>query len=382
MYLNITSITYRRRCSDKPTNMTTKNSLLIISLLLININLNQQQVFASESEEQISPLFASNEPLKFTLIIDTKKLKSDESDDPEYTEGQLILDTDGVEKTFDIKARARGNSRRIGHFCTFPPIKLNFQKKSVTGTVFEGQDKLKLVAYCKDLDLNEAYVLKEYLPYKFLNCLTPYSFKVRLAEITYKDINDKGKDVTRYGFLIEDDDIMAARNGGQITEMLMSNHDRCERNALDIFTVFQYMIGNTDWWIAKPKIHNVKLVLLEGGNVVPVPYDFDYCGIVDAKYAVTDEQLPIDNVKQRFFRGYCRFPGTYELVIDKFNENKDCIYTEINNLTELDEKYRKIIIKYIDDFYETVNDPKQLKRRIYDMCEINHTHLHVVKKNK
>ena len=218
--------------------------------------------------------------------------------------------------------------------------------------------------------------------YKLYNILTPYSFKVRLAEITYIDINNKGKEVKRYGFLIEDDDIMAERNRGKMTEMLMSNHDCCERNTLDIFTIFQYMIGNTDWWIGKSTIHNVKLVFMDNGTVIPVPYDFDYCGLVDAKYAIPQEELQITNVKQRLSRDYCRLPGTYEGVIDKYNEHKEAIYAEINNFDALDEKYRKIAIKYIDDFYEVVDDPKQLKRKIYDMCEVNHTHLHTVKKSK
>ena len=284
-----------------------------------------------KDQDIIDPLFASDETLKFTLIIDTRELKKDESETPEYSDGQLILDQNGEDKKFDIKVRPRGNSRRFFDFCTFPPIKLNFKKKEVEGTIFEGQDKLKLVAYCKDLEVNEAYVLKEYLVYKLYNILTPNSFKVRLAEITYSDINNKGKEVKRHGFLIEDDDTMAERNRGKITEMLMSNHDCCERNTLDIFTIFQYMIGNTDWWIGKSTIHNVKLVFMDNGTVIPVPYDFENCGLVDAKYAIPPEELQITNVKQRLSRDYCRLPRTYEGVIDKYNEHKEAIYAEINN---------------------------------------------------
>jgi hypothetical protein len=33
---------------------------------------------------------------------------------------------------------------------------------------------------------------------------------------------------------------------------------------------------------------------------VVVPYDFDYAGIVDAYYAVPNEGLEIENVRQRF----------------------------------------------------------------------------------
>jgi len=362
--------------------MTTKIHLTTLISFFFISSFHHLNAYFINSENDTVPLFASDEVLKFTLLVDSRELKKDNAPEPEYTDGQLILHEATEDKTFDIKVRPRGNSRRFMDFCTFPPLKLNFKKKAVEGTVFESQDKLKLVAYCKDLDLNETYVLKEYLVYKILNCVTPYSNNVRLAQITYKDSNDKGKDVTRYGFLVEDDDNMAERNGGQITESLMSNHDRCERNSLDLFTLFQFMIGNTDWWIASPKKHNVNVMVLDNGNMIPVPYDFDYCGLVDAKYAVTAEELPITSVKDRLFRGYCRLPGTYEIIADKFNEKKGSIYSEVNNLAPLGEKDKKLIIKYLDDFYEIVNDPKLIKRKVYDACEINHAHLHSAKLNK
>ena len=369
----------------------TRSGILTLTAFKITLSivlLNSFIIFSRGSDldsilqqNKTSPLFESEEPLKFTIIIDIKTIKNDDSDDPQYSEGKLILhDESSKDINFDIKVRARGYSRRVYDFCSFPPLKLNFKKKKVKGTVFEGQDKLKLVSYCKDMAMNQDWVLEEYLIYKAYNFLTPFSFKVRLAEITYKDVNDKSREVTRYGFLIEDDDLLAERNGGKITEILMPNHDRCERKTLDIFTIFQFMIGNTDWWIVRPKIHNVKLVHIEGQPVVPVPYDFDYCGAINAKYAVPPEILPISSVRERFFRGYCRLPGTYEKTIDIFNDQKEEIYDVYRNFEQLSEKKKKAILKYYDNFYEIINDPKQVQKKIYDNCEINHNHLHKIKR--
>lgn len=330
-----------------------------------------------------APLFSADDPLEMTLVIDMRHMMKDDAEEPEYTEGQLILHQENeADQNFSIKVRPRGYSRRFFDFCNFPPLKLNFKKKEVKGTVFDGQDKLKMVSYCKDIDLHEDYILKEYLIYKMYNCITPYSFKVRLIKINYKDINDKGREITRYGFLIEDDDIMAARNGGIVSEALISTHDRCERSALDAFTLFQFMIGNTDWWIARPKQHNIKLVVLDKGAMIPVPYDFDYCGLVNAKYAVPPESLPISNVTDRYFRGYCRLPGTYETIIDRYNERKDKIYQTVNDFDLLREGQRKTIVHYLDQFYDIVNNPKALKRKIYNNCELQHNHLHLARKTK
>ena len=252
-------------------NLMKKSFIFILAFTFLIINLPFNKAFGQNANtdsvrhSEVAPLFKSEEPLKFTLVIDIREIRNDNSENPEYSKGKLILHDDSAQDIeFDIKSKARGNARRLFEFCSFPPIKLNFKKKAVKGTVFEGQDKLKLVAYCKDNDLFEDYVLQEYLLYKVYNKLTPYSFQVRLAEITYQDINDKAKEVVRYGFLIEDDDMMAERNGGKVSEILLSNHDRCDREILDTFVLFEYMIGNTDWWIAAPKVHNGILIHVEG----------------------------------------------------------------------------------------------------------------------
>ena len=359
------------------------NYKFFLAFVLLNFSTFTSNGFIADSitqQTKVEPLFESEEPLKFTLIIDIKTVKNDNSDDPQYSEGKLILHDASGDINFDIQVKARGHSRRLYNICSFPPIKLNFKKKAVKGTVFGGQDKLKLVAYCKDSDQFQDYVIQEYLIYKMYNFLTPYSFKVRLAEITYKDLNDKSREVTRYGFLIEDDNTMAERNGGIITEILMSSHDRCDRNTIDLFTLFQYMIGNADWWVAKPIVHNAKLINKEGEPIIPVPYDFDYCGVINANYAVPPEVLPIESVRERYFMGYCRLPGTYEKTITIFNEKKDEIYDLYRNFELLNEKKKKTILKYYDDFYKIVNDSKLLERRIYNNCQLNHKHLHQVKK--
>ena len=64
---------------------------------------------------------------------------------------------DGVEH--EIKVRVRGKSRL--EFCHFPPLRLNFKKGAVAGTVFEGQDKLKLVTHCDLSRYAETDVVEE-----------------------------------------------------------------------------------------------------------------------------------------------------------------------------------------------------------------------------
>jgi hypothetical protein len=347
-------------------------------LLLANSAISQD---STATKTDNSPLFAAETPIGFVLKLDVKTVKNDNSDDPQYSDGSLILkNPDSSTKEFSLKVKARGHARRVYDFCTFPPIKINFKKNELEGSVFEGQDKLKLGSYCRDMDDYEYLVLKEYLIYNIFNIITPNSFKVRLAHVTYQDINDTGKPVTRYGFLIEDDEQLSTRIGGKPTEVILAIHDRCERNSLDIFTIFEYMIGNTDWWMARPTTHNVLLVARPNGSIVPIPYDFDYSGLVGASYAVPDEKLGIKDVKERIFRGYCRFPGTYEKTAEIFMSKKQDIFSLVESFELLPEVQRRIMIKYLEVFYNDIENPQAINTKINKACELDHDHLYKVKK--
>ena len=67
--------------------------------------------------------------------------------------------------------------------------------------------------------------------------------------------------------------------------------------------VFEYFIGNTDFSISA--LHNIALLAQPDGNVIPVPYDFDFSALANARYATPDPKLAIDRVRDRLFRGYC-----------------------------------------------------------------------------
>jgi hypothetical protein len=85
------------------------------------------------------------------------------------------------------------------------------------------------------------------------------------------------------------------------------------------FALFQFMISNTDW--SKASQHNSKLISLHS-KYIPIPYDFDMSGLVDAPYAVVsvvgDEALPVESVRERYYRGFCTSPEITQLVRNEF----------------------------------------------------------------
>jgi hypothetical protein len=155
-----------------------------------------------------------------------------------------------------------------------------------------------------------------------------------------------------------------------------------ERTQADDFltmAVFQYLIGNTDWSVQYRQ--NIKLIAPDTlAWPVTVPYDFDHAGIVGAPYAKPAEALQLSSTRQRRFRGYCISDmAHFENVITHYNKIKEELYSVYTSETLLDENYVKATLKYLDDFYKTINDPKKLKEEFQYPCRKDGTGNVVIK---
>ena len=97
-------------------------------------------------------MFTSEEPIQIKVVAPLKSLKKQRGDELEELTGQVVvMGNDGAERTLDMQIVARGKFRRQKNICAFPPYWLNFKKQQVAGTVFEGQDKLKVVSHCREI---------------------------------------------------------------------------------------------------------------------------------------------------------------------------------------------------------------------------------------
>lgn len=347
----------------QPTAIMLRFSTTILLALLPIFSLAQDT-------ENTNPnrLFSSTVPIDITIQMDMQLVLNDTSEDPQYSAAKLIQKFDDNKiQVLDIKVKSRGNTRRNNSVCEFPPIKLNFKKESTLNTVFEGQDKLKMVTHCQESGDYQNYAILEYLAYKAYNLLTDYSYRVRLVNVIYQDTDQNYVDIHKTGFLIEDDDILAERIGGIITERRIWSPDSCEQKTIDLLSLFQFMIGNTDWWIHTR--HNIDIVSLQNNELIPIPYDFDYSGIINAPYAIPSVQLPIRSVRERFFKGSCKSITEYEKTIDLFNSKNSSIVSLIENADFLDNKFKRTSLKYIEDFYQIINDQSKFNKYLNQTCE-------------
>lgn len=291
--------------------------------------------------------------------------------------------TDGAAsaKALPIELSARGHFRRTSGSCQFPPLLLKFDRVTVRGTLFHGQRKLKLVTYCRPPPDYEQRIVLEYLVYRLYNLMTPMSFRVRAAEVTYRNADGRGGAVTRFGYLIEDIDDVADRNGRD--KLTAASHQvkatQLDARAAARASLFEYMIGNLDWEFlaASPGAdccHNSRFIAARGASpatataVVPTPYDFDYSGFVDSPYAGPPDGIPVSRVTDRFYRGYCASNGEIAPVAEEFRAHHAAMMALINNEPHLNQAFRAKTTRFINGFFAVLDDPARVRREIVGHC--------------
>jgi len=321
-------------------------------------------------------LFDSDEVLQINLKGDIRGVLNDRNQVPQNF--QFILsysNGDSNKMDFPVQVRTRGHFRRLKENCNYPPLLIQFPKDGPNhSSIFREQKKLKLVMPCT----GDEYVIREWLVYKLYNLITPESFKARLVKVTLND--DKNKKVINpfYGLLLEEEKQMAKRNNLVAIEKKLSPQ-QIREDAFLTMAVFQYFIGNTDWSIQY--LQNIKLLAKDSSAVpVPIPYDFDLAGIVNAPYARPAEELLMNSVRERRYRGYCMQDlKPFQAVFEKFKLHKDDIYKLYTGCTLLDARYIKSTIQFLDEFYKTINNEKAWRKDFTYPCDKNGTGNVVIK---
>ena len=272
------------------------------------------------------------------------------------------LRSDGFE--LDLKVRARGNSRM--RLCDFPPLRFNFKMADTAGTPFEGQDKLKLVTRCKKGGRYEGDVLEEYAAYRIFSLFSDVSYRVQLVHMTTFDTDGRLNKSFRnnYGFLVEPLEQMVLRVNGSLPEVPAVSLGQLDKKQAALVYVFQYLIANTDWSFVTAEndefcCHNIELIKI-GSKLVPVPYDFDLSGIVNASYARPDPSLNISRVVTRLYRGFCTDPEILHEALNDISSREKDVLDIISSLPVLTDKEKQKKISYLESFFRKAEDQDKM----------------------
>ena len=327
--------------------------------------------FSTNSPAQA--LFESHDILDVQIEAPLSTLAKVRSD-IDYLDGTFSYTNEvGEARSFDLKLRARGRFRRDRKTCNFPPVRLNFRKGQVEGSMFEGEDKLKLVTHCQNKRTkNEQYVLREYMAYRILQTLTDKSFGARLLRVTYVNNEKNGDSMTKLGFLIEDADNVGKRLGMEAQKVDALSYETIDRAQTNLVNLFQFLIGNTDYSLIRGPVddnccHN-SVPFSDGTSIYPIPYDFDFSGLVDAPYASPNPILKLRSVRVRLFRGRCSNSEYLDNSIAQIQSKKNEIYGLLDEISDFDRSSRQSLTRYLDEFFEGIDDEKKRDRNLVKRC--------------
>ena len=312
-------------------------------------------------------LFEGDHPLDITLTFDIKKYQREKHKEAYIPVDLLFHVNDSFEVAKSVRVKSRGQFRKS--HCHFAPFWLNIRKAEVANNYLKEVVKMKVVTHCKASPSYEDYILTEYLAYRIYNILSPLSFRVRLIRMKYVDTGRKNKLTEGWAFMIEPEKMMAERSGGLVIKNDQVGMVLTRQDEMLLTSLFQYMIGNGDYSVAGR--HNIKLLGMPGfGSLgyTPVPYDFDYSGLVNTYYAKPGESLGIRSVTERYFLGPCAEDEAYLEAIQYMEEHREEILELLNNFPYLAEKVKSRVIAYIEQYYSAAESPGFIEQKLRATC--------------
>jgi hypothetical protein len=319
---------------------------------------------------QTDALFSIQTPLDVAITMSIREVQKSKEDSSWLSHKLYYKNASGLNDSIKVDLKGRGNFRL--RECYIPPLWIKIKKSESKGTLFEGNKKVKLVLPCNNQNGSNDLILREYICYKLYEVVSPYAFKTRLVNADLTELRGKkNKNFQLKGILIEDINKTAKRfNAKPLEDETISAPVLEDTNALRLY-LFQFLISNTDW--SEIHQHNTKLIYQHNGNYISIPYDFDMSGLVDAPYAVVsmigDTPLPVESVRQRYYRGFCRSPEVTQFVRNEFLSKEEKLLSIPDLLKgELNDKEIAGIKEYLEEFFDVLKNDNLFKRNILDNC--------------
>ena len=303
-------------------------------------------------------LFKSDSVMHIRLTTDLKllvKQKDEEIYQPATIEIQRLGDT----IIHEVQIRARGNIRK--EVCYYPPIRIKFSGDDYS------HNKIKWVNACRDTEAYDQMLLKEYMAYRIFSSLTHKSFQTYLLQVEYVDSGRDNESFLQHAFVIEPEDHLAERLGGRVHEPRFLKEDYMDLEQLALFSMFEYMIANTDWAFANR--HNMEIVTSpETNTLLTIPYDFDYSGFVHPPYAVPHETVPIDDVSERHNKSYCMTEEMCDFTRNYMLERKDTVLAACQAVPHLTKRTTNFTMSFVEDFFKIIQSERSARRIFVRDC--------------
>ncbi len=315
-------------------------------------------------------LFRDEAPLKLTVTTNLRDLlRERDSTELRWFGAELSYDdAAGAAARVPVELRARGHFRRQARNCSFPPLFLRANRAARDSSILRGNPRLKVVTPCRPAVAEyQQYILLEYLLYRTYAVVNGVHHRTRLIDVTYRDSTDRVKAITVTAFLLEIEDEVADEHELELVDITGAIFDDVKPEVLNRLSLFEYWIGNTDWSLGA--LHNITLFRGPDGYV-PVAYDFDWSGAVNARYSFPQSTLGIRTVRERLHRGPCRTAEQWAPTLAHYLSIKpavDSIWTM--PVPGLDDRKRADTKSYLDQLWPILADPRRFQRSVIDICQ-------------
>ncbi|MCP9235437.1 hypothetical protein [Lewinella sp. JB7] len=249
------------------------------------------------------------------------------------------------------RVRSRGHIRL--EVCRYPSLKIKLDKTPLGQLGYSDLNDLKLVLQCSNRTIADGYLRREKLIYDLHALVSDYYHRtvpIRLLA---------GK-MEIAGFLIESEEQLAARYNATIVNSDQVSTRGLERGAYLNMCLFNYLVLNTDWNVFN--LHNVECLSLNGSrDLIPIPYDFDYSGVVSTTYAVPHDGHNLRSVHQPKWLGRHVTEEELSAALIHYRHRKQALIDKVSTCPGLHPSHRERILDRIEDFYDAMNDPKALR---------------------
>ncbi|NQV71194.1 MAG: hypothetical protein HQ498_14305 [Pseudohongiella sp.] len=320
------------------------------------------------------PLFQSSEIIDITLTAPFSLIDDERDKEKEYEGSLSYTDAVGEQVRLDVGLQVRGNWRLRKDNCTYSQLWVDFKRGQVAGTIFENQNRLKLVVQCRRPDRYAELIVKEQQAYQIFAELSEYNFDTRLVNVSYVDSEREDSSRTQLAFFIEHQNRLQARFGMEEVELSSIPNEQLNASQASLVALFMYLLGNTDYSIAQAAegeecCHNAKLLLSEAGDYFAIPYDFDASGFVNAPYAA--EPAPAMNIRsnrQRRYRGYCKHNDALPSAMRIMLEARANIAAIVGDASRVSARTANSSSKYVQELFEVLADQRSFDRAIIGDC--------------
>lgn len=321
-----------------------KGYFAIVMLLTVQVLFGADD---ANEKPSIFDVMNHKEVLEITIEVNLFDIHNSRRSDDVHKAVLTFKDSEKQTQTWDIKAELSGRFRRLN--CAIPPLKLDFKKSELRKAGLSKFDDMKLMTNCSGIiKLDKQLLVREYMGYKFYNELTDYSYRIQMVDITFINTYN-GEQLKLWGFLLEDTAQLANRMNAKKIEYYNLPIDTFQRESLKMASLFQYMIGNGDWDLSTGQ--NVRF-FLKNGEIIPVPFDFDFSGLVDAFYAVPNPNYRLSSVKDRIFLGFPELVDEMENTFLLFQSKKDVFLRMIGKQKHLRKDIRKELESFLKPFFK------------------------------